>query len=156
MNFRPSKLAKVLTKVLTRSPVSEVFWGVIVVHFLSGNRSPFGWRWTAPRVEFLCETHLHSFVGFVSLSACGGLRGGHLSRHAGQTSCAEKGEQALDRGRPRACALSHLVARGGEDNSWGNVQSLLHQSRDAKALAGGLPAMGLWNFGGEFFRSEER
>jgi hypothetical protein len=25
MNYRPSKLAKVLTKVLTRSPVSEVF-----------------------------------------------------------------------------------------------------------------------------------
>ena len=32
----------------------------------------------------------------------------------------------------------------------------LHQSRDAEALAGGLPAMGVWNFGGEFFRSEER
>ena len=29
-----------LTKVLTRSPVSEVFWGVIDVHFLSGNSPP--------------------------------------------------------------------------------------------------------------------
>ena len=33
-------MAKVLTKVLTRSPVSEVFWGVIVVHFLSGKSPP--------------------------------------------------------------------------------------------------------------------
>ena len=37
MDLDPPKMAKVLTKVLTRSPVSEMFRGVIDVHFLNGN-----------------------------------------------------------------------------------------------------------------------